>query len=80
MGVEIDLILTRAKKPVFAIEIKSTTAIKNDDAYALREFKTEYPEVEAYIISPIERPRLLEDGIEVLSWKMYFEEKLKVRQ
>lgn len=79
-GVEIDLILTRAKKPVFAIEIKSTTIIKNDDAYALREFKTEYPEVDAYILSPIERPRLLEYGIEVLPWKLFFEEKLKVGQ
>lgn len=74
-GIEIDLVLTRAKQPVFAIEIKSSTNLRNEDAYGLREFKIEYPEVDAYILSPIDRPRLLDGDIQVLPWQLFFKEK-----
>lgn len=74
-GVEIDLIITREKKPVFAIEIKSSTAhLKNDDTQGLREFKIEYPAVKAYILSPVDRPRLLADDIQILPWQLFFKE------
>jgi predicted AAA+ superfamily ATPase len=75
-GVEIDLILTHAKKPIAAIEIKSNPLIENSDAYALREFKIEYPELKTYVLCPIDRPRLLGDDVQILPWQSFLTETL----
>lgn len=75
-GVEVDLLLTRAQKPVAAIEIKSSSLITNADAYALREFQTEYEDAKAYIICPVERPRILESDIQIIPWQQFFNEEL----
>jgi uncharacterized protein len=75
-GTEIDLILTRDKKPIAAIEIKSNPMIQKLDTVALREFQAEYPETKLYILCPIERPRLMENNIQVLPWQTFFDEEL----
>ncbi len=41
------------------------------NTYALREFKIEYPNANIYIISLIERPRLLDNGVQVLPWEQF---------
>lgn len=76
-GVEIDLILTLEKKVVAAIEIKSSNIITNSDAYGLLQFKEEYPEVNAYIVAPIDRARLFNSGIQLLPWQNFFDYELK---
>jgi len=70
-GVEIDLILTKAKKPIIALEIKSSTVITNSDTYALREFLIEYPETKTYILCPIERSRLMDPNIQIFPWQEF---------
>lgn len=76
-GLEIDLILTLAKNPVAAIEIKSTTTVVNSDSYALSEFKKEYPTVTTYIVAPVSRTRLLSSGVQVIPWQDFLEHELK---
>jgi predicted AAA+ superfamily ATPase len=72
IGVEIDLIISRGDKPIAAIEIKSSNQISPDALNALKEFSTEYPKVKSYIVSPIDRSRLLDGNIEVIPWKDLF--------
>ena len=72
-----DLVLTLASIPVAAIEIKSSTIISNADSYALSEFKKEYPEVNTYILAPVDRARLLSSGVQVLPWQDFLDFELK---
>lgn len=74
-GIEIDLIIARNKKPIAAIEIKSSL-LNARDTYALNEFKKEYPDVKTYIICPIEKSRLLQDQTLVVPWEKFLIETL----
>jgi predicted AAA+ superfamily ATPase len=70
-GVEVDLILVRENTPVAAIEIKSSHIITNAETYGLQEFQKEYPKAEAYLICPVDRPRLLNQKIQALPWQLF---------
>lgn len=75
-GLEIDLIITHAKKPIAAIEIKSTSSLNPGDTYALNEFKQEYPKVKTYIVCPSDRARILQDETMVIPWEKFLTETL----
>ncbi len=74
---EIDLILTHMQKPIACIEIKSSVLIKNTDTNGLLAFRNEYPDAKVYIVSPIERPRLLDCGIQMIPWQKFLSQELK---
>lgn len=74
---EIDLILVRAQKPVACIEIKSSPLIKNIDTHGLLSFKDEYPDSKVYLLSPIERPRLLDSGVHMMPWELFLTQELQ---
>lgn len=76
-GIEIDLIVTRGLEVIAAIEIKSTSKVSPESLYALREFKIEYPQANAYIVCPTERARLLDGGIQMLPWQELFQRFLR---
>lgn len=72
VGLEIDIILVHAKKPVAAIEMKSsTTNITNSETRALCAFQAEYPDVKMYILCPAERSRLLDSGVQIMPWDLF---------
>lgn len=75
-GTEVDILLVRSNEPVAAIEIKSTSSITSTDTHGLLEFQKEYPGIKSFILSPIERPRLLPGNIQALPWKIFFDEHL----
>lgn len=74
-GAEVDIIIVHENQPVAAIEIKSSQKVVHADTYGLQEFQKEYPNVQAYLICPIERPRLLQ-SIQALPWQLFLSEHL----
>lgn len=76
-GVEVDIMLVRANKPTVAIEIKSSNkALTNVDTYGLQEFQKDHPQAKTYLICPIDRPRLLNHGIQALPWQLFLSQYL----
>ncbi len=75
-GVEVDIVIVRENQPVAAIEIKSSAFVTHADTYGLAEFQAENPETAAYLICPIDRPRLLNQNILALPWKTFLREYL----
>jgi predicted AAA+ superfamily ATPase len=72
-GIEVDFIIARGDTPIAAIEVKSSnSSVTPESLHALKEFKKDYPATKAYIVSTLERSRLLDDGIEVLPWQDLF--------
>jgi len=51
--------------------------ISTSDSYALSEFKKEYPEINTYILAPVERVRLLSSGVKILPWQDFLDCELK---
>jgi len=75
-GVEVDIIIARAQKPIVAVEIKSTLSTTKLETYGLREFQSEYQDVPGYVVCPIDRPRLLAHNIEALPWQEFLDTSL----
>ena len=70
-GIEVDLILTRQQVIIAAIEIKSSSTNITSAKSTLNTFREEYPEVPCFIISTVEKPRLLAPHILALSWQAF---------
>ncbi len=71
-GNEVDLIIARGRKPLLAVEIKSTTNPSSRDFAGLRSFAEEYPKVPKVLVTS--QPRAsLHDKVEALPYLEFFE-------
>jgi uncharacterized protein len=63
--VEVEFIVTdQNEQPLVAIEVKSSSSIKAENAKSLSKFGEEYPNLRKIIVFTGKSPRLREDGIE----------------
>ncbi len=67
-GAEVDLLICQGQQILAAIEIKSSTTIAGDKLEGLRSFQKHYPDLPAYVLGIDQTNRVLDDGIQVLSW------------
>jgi predicted AAA+ superfamily ATPase len=68
--IEVDCVLGDGE---VAIEIKSTEKADDRHFKGLREFRREFPGGRCILVSRDPRPRVSDDGIEVLPWTMFLE-------
>ncbi|MGK5082723.1 DUF4143 domain-containing protein [Bdellovibrionota bacterium FG-1] len=70
-GVEVDFIVNNME---IAIEVKSSSRLTSDHLKGLRELKTDHPSVRRRVVICLEsKPRITEDGIEILPAKHFAE-------
>ncbi len=72
-GAEVDLLLSRGREILLAVECKSTAAITRKDFSGLRSFTDEHPKVDAVICAPIDRDRKVEDSVRIVRPQTLFE-------
>jgi uncharacterized protein len=75
-GAEVDLLLYRGRHVLAAVEIKSSTTLRASDTSGLKRFAEEYPQVPRFLVTNLDRPQILEDGIEVIHWLEWINEQL----
>lgn len=67
-GLEVDLVLTRARHEPIFIEIKASEVIKKEQLSHLRSLRDDYPSSRYLCLCRESHPRVL-DGIDVLPWR-----------
>ena len=67
-GFEVDLIVGNMQ---LAIECKSTRTVRSNDLKGLRALGDEHDGPRRLLVSREDRPRLTEDGIEIIPWKSF---------
>ena len=73
-GLEIDLILEKAGRVRFLIEIKSSKSIDNESLRALKSCHKDFPEARRIVLCNEILPRITSDGIEIFPWKFGIQE------
>jgi predicted AAA+ superfamily ATPase len=58
-GAEVDIVVSRGKNPLFAIECKHTKHLSNAHLTGLKSFRDVYPNVPCYIVAPVNQPSRL---------------------
>ncbi len=66
-GDEVDLLVCRGKKPLFAAEIKAHSEVKTEHFVGLKELRQDYPDLPLLLVCLVTEP-YLSDGIQVLPW------------
>ena len=68
-GIEVDFVVDDMRT---AFEAKATSRVKSDDLKGLRQLVVDHPKVKRRGIVCLEsKPRVTEDGIEILPWKVF---------
>lgn len=78
-GAEVDLIIEKGDKSIYAVEIKSSQYVSCKDLRGLKQFMMEYPRARGICVCRAARP-YQEKGITFLPWKLFFEEELGFRR
>ncbi|MFN0117070.1 MAG: ATP-binding protein [Elusimicrobiota bacterium] len=71
-GFEVDLILAQGAKMIAALEVKSSASVSSIDIQGLKAFSALYPDVPCYVLSTLERERLI-DGISAVKWDQFIQ-------
>ena len=61
-GAEVDILICRADKIIFAIECKASQFINKRDLSGLKAFKKDYPKTDTFVCAPIEREIEIDKG------------------
>ena len=70
-GIEVDFVVDDM---VAAVEAKATPRVKSDDLNGLRQIRIDHPKLkERFVVSLEPKPRVTEDGIVVLPWRVFVE-------
>ncbi|MCU0727470.1 MAG: DUF4143 domain-containing protein [Planctomycetes bacterium] len=75
-GAEVDFLLHRGSRILGAIEVRSGRHAARDPLTGLRNFAEEHPQVPRFLLLPEARPRLLDEGVRVLSWNDFLRDVL----
>lgn len=70
-GLEVDFLLGDRQ---VAIEIKGSTRVHEGDVKGLRAIQEDGPLQKRLVVCLEKEPRTLEDGIEILPWKLFLEQ------
>lgn len=68
-GIEVDFVVDDM---VAAVEAKATPRVRSDDLNGLRQIRIDHPKVKERLVVSLEpKPRVTEDGIVVLPWRVF---------
>ena len=65
-GAEVDLIVEKANRIIYAFEFKSNTSLSSADLTGLKAFLGDHPRVSSFVVAPVNEP-LTMDGIKVIT-------------
>lgn len=68
-GAEVDLLVCRGMRILFAVEIKSSRHISKESLSGLRSFMQDNPGVPGHVVGIDQKRRKLADGLTVMDWK-----------
>jgi uncharacterized protein len=72
-GAEVDLLLTRGREILIAVECKSGAALARQDFSGLRSFSEEHPTVPVYLCAPVDLDREAERSVRVIRPQTLFD-------
>ncbi len=78
-GAEVNLIIEKEDKSIYAIEIKSSEYVSSKDLTGLKEFKKEFPTAKTICVCQANNP-YKENNITFLPWQIYFEDELRLKK
>ena len=67
-GAEVDLLLSRGERILYALEIKSSQNIAKESLTGLNSFMSDNPHVPVYVLGEKQKKRELENGVTILNW------------
>ncbi len=73
-GLEINLILEKAGRVRFLIEIKSSKSLDNESLRSLKSCHKDFPDARRILLCNEILPRITSDGIEIFPWKLGIQE------
>ena len=76
-GAEVDLLVCKGRRILFAVEIKSSRHIAMESLSGIRSFMQESPDVPAYVLGIDQKRRKLANGLTVIDWRDFILEYLK---
>lgn len=66
-GAEVDLLITKGKEILLAVECKASKTINKRDLSGLKAFKKDFPKVKCYICAPVEREIEIDKGFSAIN-------------
>jgi predicted AAA+ superfamily ATPase len=75
-GAEVDLLICRGNKIIYALEIKSSQNIVKENLAGLISFKNDNPDVSVYVLGKSQNRRQLENEITLINWNEFIVEEL----
>jgi len=68
-GAEVDLLVCKGRRILFAVEIKSSRHISTESLSGLRSFMQDNPDIPAYVLGIDQKRRKPADGLTVIDWR-----------
>ena len=75
-GAEVDLLICRGNKILYALEIKSSQNIAKEALTGLNSFIKDHPDVPVYVLGEKQNRRQLDNGATILNWDKFILEEL----
>jgi len=75
-GAEVDVLICRGNKIIFALEIKSSQNIVKENLIGLNSFMNDNPDVPVYVLGAQQKRRQLENKVTILNWDEFILEEL----
>ena len=75
-GAEVDLLVCRGNRILYALEIKSSQNIAKESLSGLNSFMKDNPNVPVYVLGEKQNRRRLENGATILNWNNFILEEL----
>ena len=75
-GAEVDLLICRGNRILYAIEIKSSQNIAKESLTGLNSFIQDNPNVPAYVLGANQNRRKLENAATIMNWDEFIIEEL----
>lgn len=70
-GAEVDLLICKGTRILYALEIKSSRTIVKEKLSGLKSFLNAHPDIPAYVVGIHQKNRIIDDKINVMNWDSF---------